>query len=231
MTLHTRVDYDAKGRRVRKPRIYVQDEWIQCNGCLAIILWDDAHADRLNFGSGKRANCKDCQRAKRQKRAVEARYAREKLAEDQALYGGVAFTYLLMFVEGNVLHVYVGMTTQSPRLRFAQHMGGTHVPELSAQLSALAEVQALSVSAEQRDILQLSGISQSLCPDLPNIGWGDSVHVRNRPVMHVVAHPSIEAAAVAERATYDRLSAERRLQGRRCKLLNRQRPSGGVTCQ
>ena len=46
--------------------------------------------------------------------------------------------------------------------------------------------------------------------------------------MHVVAHPSDWHAAAAERATYDRLSSVKTLQGRRCQLLNRVRPSGCI---
>ena len=230
-SLHTKTEYDDKGRRIPKRRIFVQDQWIQCNSCLETILWDDAHDDKRNFGSGKRANCKDCQYAKRKRLPVQSRYAQEKLVEDQVLYGGIAFTYLLFFEDDNVIHVYIGMTTQSPRLRFAQHMGGTHVPELAKQLSkmlstAADEVLALSESQEQLDILHLSGISQSIAPEILKVGWGDSIRVHNLPSIHVVAHPSTEAAATAERAEYDRLSKESRLRGKKCIVLNRTRPSG-----
>ena len=182
--------YSLSGRMKPRPQRYVLNEWMTCRECEIDKPWNEMHAD-ANNKSGKRALCRDC--AKNAGTNWEE-YAQRKLEEAQAFYGGIAFTYTetLWLLDKKVIGIYGGFTTRAPILRHNQHLGsGGHIEEIRDWDADKALLEATQLVKPTR--VTNAKTLFALC------GTAGNQILRNPPQQKVFAHPSIDAAAAAEK--------------------------------
>ena len=193
---------NEKGRMVRRLQVYVLDVWMECRECEFQLPWDEFYVDN-DKKSGKRAICIECSKDQHtgwHERKIKA------LLEAQEKYGGIAFTYTLVFSQGAEHvepYVYVGFTTQAPKYRFAQHIGASHNNEIKGYVDMVKDSEA------ERFVFEKSNIPHSGVADLKGnliFNFTDCTQSLNLPDMNVFAHSSVAEAALAEQEMYDRLS-------------------------
>lgn len=215
----------------RIERCCIKDLWIDCVECGQRLPWERFHYDRTKSKCcGKRHDCIDCRVAKGHFIANAESYAMWKEGERrycQERWDGVGFMYELVFPAVSVGRtnlpptggiresVYLGIS-EIPTIRFKQHFFGSHNRAVRAKFEQVRDPRGEALVYNRAGISPMAGDAQ-----LEFAGMAGHRVVRNMPDFKVYGYPSLEEAAVAERARYFVLKAMVEIE-----LLNIAVPSG-----